>query len=310
MRAAPDEIVVFIVFVQDLAKEPANREGSSAADVRPILSLLERRAASAHETTILAISSWSPRSAVSAAKHGDAASVMSRALWDSVDRMRDAYPSLLTIDLDRLLGVDGFAKTFDARNWYFAHCRLSQAGLAIVAKSIGEILDRRANPRRKVLVLDCDNTLWGGVVGEEGWERVALGEEGIGAAYADFQRAAKRLAANGVLLALASKNDEGAVWEVFDRHASMVLGRDDLVAAKVNWTDKTVNLRELADELDVALDSFVFWDDIFDPIKPLSDRSWMSDDSPSHSRNLDLTSFLYPEAGKRRINTARPLPHS
>jgi FkbH-like protein len=260
MRAAPDETLVFIVFVQDLVRD-GGAPGGSADAVEPLISLIERRAAAAREPTIVAITSWSARSVVSSAKNGDPASAMSHRLWAGLQRMRDAHATVLAIDLDRQLGVDGFAKAFDSRNWYFAHCRLSQAGLAIVAKSVASVLERRLKPRKKVLVLDCDNTLWGGVVGEEGWERVALGEEGIGAAYMDFQRVAKRLAAEGILLALASKNDESVVWEVFDRHGSMALRRDDLVAFKINWNDKTVSLRELADELDLGLDAFVFWDD-------------------------------------------------
>lgn len=260
LRTAPDETLVFIVFVQDLVRDRAEPEESAAA-IAPLISLIERRAAAAREPTIVAITSWSPRSFVGSARNGDPVAAMSHRLWAGVQRLRDAHAAVFAIDLDGQLGVDGFAKAFDTRNWYFAHCRLSQAGLAIVARSVASVLERRSKPPRKVLVLDCDNTLWGGVVGEEGWEHVVLGEEGIGAAYSDFQRVAKRFAREGTLLALASKNDESAVWEMFDRHGSMVLRRDDLVAFKINWNDKTVSLRELADELDLGLDAFVLWDD-------------------------------------------------
>jgi FkbH-like protein len=259
-RVPPDETLVFVVFVQDLVREGASVEDAADA-ILPLLSLIERRAAAAREPTIIGVTSWAPRSVVRSARNDDPVSAMSHTLWAGIKRLREAHAGVLGIDLDALLGVDGFAKAFDTRNWYFARCRLSQTGLAIVTSSIASIVERRSKPRKKVLVLDCDNTLWGGVVGEDGWERVALGEEGLGAAYADFQRAAKRLAGEGILLAIASKNDEAAVWEVFNRHGSMVLRRDDFVAFKINWNDKTVSLRELADELDLGLDAFVFWDD-------------------------------------------------
>jgi FkbH-like protein len=258
MRSAPDETLVFIVFVQDLVRD-GGELGESA--VEPLVALVERRAAAAREPTIVAITSWRPGSVVSNARNGDPVSAMSHRLWAGMQRLRDEHETVFAIDLDSQLGVDGFAKAFDTRNWYFAHCRLSQAGLGIVAKSVASVLERRWKPSKKVLVLDCDNTIWGGVVGEVGWDGVVIGDEGIGAAYADFQKAAKRLAGEGILLALASKNDESAVWDAFDRHGSMVLRRDDLVAFKINWNDKPVSLRELADELDVGLEAFVFWDD-------------------------------------------------
>jgi FkbH-like protein len=202
-----------------------------------------------------------PRSVVADAQSGNACATIGLELSTTLHRLRERYSNLFLVDLDHELGLDGHSRAFDSRNWYFAHCRLSQHGLATAARSLGAVLERLTRPRRKVLVLDCDNTLWGGVIGEDGFDGITLGEDGIGAAYADFQRAAKRLARNGVLLAIASKNNEPEVWEVFDRHPSMVLERADIVASRIDWSEKSANLFELADELDLSLDSFVFWDD-------------------------------------------------
>ena len=122
-------------------------------------------------------------------------------------------------------------------------------------------MERVNAPSRKVLVLDCDNTLWGGTVGEDGLEGLQLGQDGIGQAYLDFQSAARSLARKGLLLALASKNDEADVWQIFDGHAAMVLRRADIASYRIDWSEKSENIGAMAEELGLSLDSFVFWDD-------------------------------------------------
>jgi FkbH-like protein len=109
--------------------------------------------------------------------------------------------------------------------------------------------------------MDCDNTLWGGVVGEDGALGVDAGEDAPGNAHVELQRYALRLREQGVLLAIVSKNDEPDVWEVFDRHPGMLLKREHLAAARINWRPKSENLRELAAELRLGSDSLVFIDD-------------------------------------------------
>ena len=258
LRSAPDEPLVFVLFVQDLLRDPDVATADAEYGLlEPLIALIEQRIVRSTAPTIIAAASWLPRSVISSAQSGDLCEVMGLELWRSLHRFRESSSNVFTINLDRYLGAEGFTRAFDARNWYFAHCRLSQHGLSTVAKLVTSVLERLSRPRKKVLVLDCDNTLWGGVVGEDGVDGIALGEEGVGAAYVDFQRASKRLAENGVLLALSSKNNEAEVWEVFDRHASMVLTRSDVVSVRINWSEKAANLREIADELDLSLDSFV-----------------------------------------------------
>lgn len=106
---------------------------------------------------------------------------------------------------------------------------------------------------KKVLVVDCDDTLWGGAVAEEG----ALGVR----PHVEFQKAIMHLAKHGILVAVISKNNEQDVWDVFEKHPDMVLRRKDIVAARINWEDKAKNLNEIAKQLDLGADSFVFWDD-------------------------------------------------
>ena len=113
----------------------------------------------------------------------------------------------------------------------------------------------------KVIAVDCDNTLWGGVVGEVGLDGLQLGADGAGRSFQLFQRHLKRLQERGLLLVVVSRNEEHDVREVFERHPEMVLGTADIAAWRVNWEHKSENLRALADELSLGLDSFVFLDD-------------------------------------------------
>jgi len=113
----------------------------------------------------------------------------------------------------------------------------------------------------KVVAVDCDNTLWGGVVGEVGLEGLELGPDGPGRSFQLFQQYLKRLKDRGLLLAVVSRNEKHDVEDVFAHHPEMVLRADDIAAWQVNWDHKSENLRRLADDLNLGLDSFVFLDD-------------------------------------------------
>ena len=115
---------------------------------------------------------------------------------------------------------------------------------------------------RKLVVLDLDDTLWGGIVGDIGWEQVALGGHNpIGEGFSAFQRALKRLTHRGILLAIVSKNTEAVALDAIDRHPEMVLRRNDFAGWRINWEDKVQNLLDLVTELRLGLDSVVFIDD-------------------------------------------------
>lgn len=115
--------------------------------------------------------------------------------------------------------------------------------------------------RKKCLVLDLDNTLWGGVLGEDGTDGILLGGDYPGKAYSYWQRALLELSRNGVILALCSKNNEADVVDAWEHNPHMALKREHFSAVRINWQDKATNIRELADELNIGLDSMVFIDD-------------------------------------------------
>ena len=122
-------------------------------------------------------------------------------------------------------------------------------------------LDSIALKRKKCLVLDLDNTLWGGVLGEDGADGIQIGGDYPGKAFLYWQEALIQLAKTGVILTICSKNNEQDVLEAWDKNPFILLKKDDFSAYRINWTDKVTNIRELADELNIGLDSMVFVDD-------------------------------------------------
>jgi FkbH-like protein len=133
-------------------------------------------------------------------------------------------------------------------------------GIKNLSKSIFSELSLKKD-KKKVLLLDCDNTLWGGVIGEDGYNKVLLGDEGVGLIFKNFQKIIKKLVNNGVLIALVSKNNESDVLEIFRKNKNMILKEKDITAMKVNWQEKSKNIIELSKELSLGTESFVFWDD-------------------------------------------------
>jgi FkbH-like protein len=126
---------------------------------------------------------------------------------------------------------------------------------------IARTLRKLARAPKKVLALDADNTLWGGIVGEDGIGGLQLADDAAGRGYRAFQSAILALKQRGILLVLVSKNLAADLWNVVENHPRMILRRNDFAAARINWQPKSENLRALAEELNLGLDAFVFLDD-------------------------------------------------
>ncbi|HEX8864476.1 MAG TPA: HAD-IIIC family phosphatase, partial [Lentzea sp.] len=180
-----------------------------------------------------------------------------RRLNESLLELPERHPSVHVLDFEALL-VDEVGPARDDRLYRYASMAWSAATERAYAREAAAFCRAVAGRSAKVLVLDGDNTLWDGVVGDEG---VGLGSLYPGNAHVDLQRRALALRRQGVLLALASKNSAEVVDELLAEHPGMVLRQPDFVARAVNWRPKDENLRELAQELNVGLDSFVFADD-------------------------------------------------
>ncbi len=165
------------------------------------------------------------------------------------------------VDLDAVQRYVGYAASFDARQWYLYRQPFSDAFLYQAGVQVGRIVAATRRSPKKCIVLDCDNTLWGGVIGEDGLDGIEIGSEFPGSAYADFQKLLLRWRKQGVFLAILSKNNEADVWEVFGRHDGMVLKRGDISAARIDWEPKAENIAAIAKVLNIGLDSLIFIDD-------------------------------------------------
>jgi FkbH-like protein len=153
-------------------------------------------------------------------------------------------------------------KAWNAKLWYLAKTPFSPEVWEAAAADFKSAVRAIQGRSRKLIVLDLDDTLWGGIAGEVGWESVRLGgHDAIGEAFVDFQKTLKRLSQTGVVLAIASKNDESVALEVIDRHPEMVLRRSDFAAWRINWVDKAQNIVDIANELNLDLSSVVYIDD-------------------------------------------------
>jgi FkbH-like protein len=184
---------------------------------------------------------------------------LNRALASYVAQHGDRFS---LVDWGRITRVLGEQQSIDRRYWYQARAPLRPAFCSLWAGELARLVAAQKRGARKCLVLDCDNTLWGGVVGEDGLEGIQLDpNEYPGNVYYEFQVAIRRCLDAGVVLALCSKNNEGDVFEVIDRHPHCLIGRGDIAAWRINWRDKASGLRELADELRLGLDQLVFVDD-------------------------------------------------
>jgi len=165
------------------------------------------------------------------------------------------------LDLDALQRHHGVAGSFDARQWYLYHQPFSDRFLFETGALLGRMIATLRRAPRKCIVLDCDNTLWGGVVGEDGVGGLQIGEDFPGWAYRDFQKLLLRWRQQGILLAIASKNNEADVWEVFEKHSGMALKREHISAWQINWEPKAENIPKIAKALNIGTDSLVFIDD-------------------------------------------------
>jgi FkbH-like protein len=164
--------------------------------------------------------------------------------------------------LDARVAHDGLHAWHNPELWHRAKQEVSPAAAPMYGELVMRLVAAQRGRSYKALVLDLDNTIWGGVVGDDGVEGLVLGQgTALGEAFVDFQDYARELSRRGVILAACSKNDEKNALEPFDRHPEMLLKRSDLASFVANWRDKPANLRAIAEELNIGLDSLVFVDD-------------------------------------------------
>jgi FkbH-like protein len=174
---------------------------------------------------------------------------------------RSASEQVAVVDCERLAALVGKREWFDRRYWHLAKQAVSLAALPLLARHTAAVIAARRGLSKKCLAFDLDNTVWGGVVGEEGVQGIALGDTPAGEAFQAFQEAILDLGRRGIILAVCSKNNLGDAVEVFEQHPGMRIRRDDIAAFVADWRPKSDQLRSVADTLGIGLDSIVFVDD-------------------------------------------------
>lgn len=176
--------------------------------------------------------------------------------------LRARQDSRLLLDVNALAGLVGQSAWSAGRYWYAAKYPFATAMIPLYADNVMRILAAQMGRSRRVLVLDLDNTMWGGTVGDDGIEGLALGNgSALGEAHSALQRMALSLKERGIILCVSSKNDEAIALDAFRNHPEMILKEDDIVAFRINWEDKAANIKAISEAIDLGLDSFVFLDD-------------------------------------------------
>jgi len=173
----------------------------------------------------------------------------------------NALENVTVFDYAGLVTDYGRERWFDLVRHHSNHCAITSPAVGILARELSRYADILVSPRRKVLAVDLDNTLWGGIVGEDGVDGLHLGGDYPGNAYRDFQACIANLRASGIALATISKNNLDDAVEVFESNPGLPLQWAHFASQQVNWLDKVENLKTAAAEIGVGVDSFAFIDD-------------------------------------------------
>jgi FkbH-like protein len=176
-------------------------------------------------------------------------------------RIAAGFHGVYVLDYDALVARHGSEHWHDERKWLTARLPIAAGYLLQMAREWMRFIVPLSGRTVKVLVTDLDNTLWGGVIGEDGMAGIKVGPEYPGAAYQALQRALLDLSRKGILLAVCSKNNLDDAMEALEKHPGMVMRAKHFAALRINWTDKAQNLREIAQELNVGIDALAFLDD-------------------------------------------------
>ncbi|MGI6154041.1 MAG: HAD-IIIC family phosphatase [Christensenellaceae bacterium] len=184
-----------------------------------------------------------------------------RAFDEALLNFMQNYPNVHLFPYRELAEKMGKAAFYSNKLWYLGKIIHTSSAHEQIAAQVEEMLRLLTYTPKKVLALDLDNTLWGGVVGEAGAEGIGLSEEKLGMVYKDAQRIVKHIKETGVVLAVVSKNNEADAMDVIKSHPHMLLREEDFAVLKINWENKHENILAIAQELNIGLDSIVFIDD-------------------------------------------------
>ena len=170
-------------------------------------------------------------------------------------------PNLYLCDLSSIQNQIGKGSFFHTSSYINNSMVLSVDVLPLVAKFTLDIIKTLEGNFNKCIILDLDNTTWGGIIGDDGVEKIQIGDFGIGKAFSEFQLWVKKLKNRGIIIAVCSKNTESVAIEPFEKHPDMVLKMEDISVFVANWNNKADNIRQIQNVLNIGFDSMVFIDD-------------------------------------------------
>jgi FkbH-like protein len=179
---------------------------------------------------------------------------------DIIERYQN-NPRIQILDLDALVAYAGCQNAMSPQMMSMARIPFSEAFLEMLARRIISHITATLGLTRKCLVLDCDNTLWGGIIGEDGLDGIQIGHDSPGREYLDFQKTILELYEQGVILAINSKNNLADVMQVLNEHPQMLLREKHFASILVNWDPKPQNMQKIAEQINIGLDTIVFIDD-------------------------------------------------
>ena len=217
------------------------------------------------------------------------------------------------LDVDHVFVRFGLERCYDERGARLSGAPLSHDALRALAESQVRHIQALKGARVKCIVVDCDNTLWGGVVGEDGIANIVMGPTGSGRPHHDLQRSLRDLKRRGVVLAICSKNEEKDVLDVLRNHPDSLLHEDDFAAMRINWDDKATNIESLAKELNLGLEHILFIDDsaveagwIKDRLPAIRVLQWSADASEVPlSAMAEFDSLVLTEEDQKRTELYR-----
>ena len=243
--------------------------------------------------------------------------------YQFVQSLAETKSNVFVFDLADTIAEIGRRQFYSNKMWYMSSMPYSRDGLAAVCEEIDRALSAAFSPRKKIIALDLDNTLWGGVIGEDGMEGIELSDHKEGQRYYDFQRQLLEMKNRGIVLALNSKNNVEDAEAAIQGHPAMLLRDEDFVSRKINWENKAANLKAMARELNLTEGSFVFIDD--NPVEretvkgecpevlvpdfpaettellPFGEEIWLNDCRPLRILGEDLKKTqMYQNEAKRR----------
>lgn len=183
-------------------------------------------------------------------------------IWQKeLEQLISRHKNVRMFPYNRIIVQEGEKNSFSLKMWYMGKILHSPSLQKRIGQEIVHFTSVESRTPKKVLLLDLDNTLWGGLAGEMEFAPIELSEEHIGLAYKNLQRVILEMKKQGVLLGIISKNNEGDVENILKNHSHMVLRDEDFIIKKINWANKVDNVKAICSELNLGMDSLVFFDD-------------------------------------------------